>query len=106
LPSALTETKKIELLIEKVERMEGAKFLRNGALHETAEAAEHLRRKWKAAGDRIKTADEFVEHLASKSSTTGKPYEIQMPDGSVVSSGPYLRERLREIEKSPTRDRP
>jgi hypothetical protein len=106
LPSTLTETRKIELLIETVERMEGAKFIRNGALHETAEAAEHLRRKWKAARDRIKTADDFIEHLASTSSTTGKPYQIQLPDGSVVSSGPYLREQLREIQEPPPRERP
>jgi hypothetical protein len=106
LPSKMTETKKIELLIETVERMEGAKFIRNGVEHETAEAAEHLRRKWKAAGDRIKTADDFIEHLASKSSTTGKPYEIRLPDGSVVASGPYLQERLREIQEPPPPKRP
>jgi hypothetical protein len=104
LPSNLTETKKIESLIEAVEQMEGATFIRNGTEHDTKEAAAHLRRKWKAAGDKVKTAEEFVEHLASKSSTTGKPYEIRLSDGKVVGAGPYLRKRLQDLEKSRPRD--
>ena len=104
LPSDLTETKKIESLIEAVEQMDGATFIRNGTEHDTKEAADHLRRKWKAAGDKVKTAEEFVEHLASKSSTTGKPYEIRLSDGKVVGAGQYLRERLQELEKSPQSD--
>ena len=104
LPSDLTETKKIKSLIEAVEQMDGATFIRNGTEHDTKEAANHLRRKWKAAGDKVKTAEEFVEHLASKSGTTGKPYEIRLSDGKVVGAGQYLRERLQELEKSPQSD--
>lgn len=98
-PSALTETKKIEMLIDAVERLEGAKFIRNDSDYAPGEAASHLRRKWEAAGDRVKTADAFIEHLGAKSSTTGKPYQIRMADGKVIDSEAFLRKKLAEIEK-------
>lgn len=93
----LTEEEKIERLIAHVEGMQGAAFIRNGESHDTHEAAAHLRKKWQAAGERISTAEEFIEHLASKSSLSGKAYEIRRPDGSVVEAAPYLRERLAQI---------
>lgn len=102
-PSELTETKKIEMLIDAVERLDGAKFIRNGSDYAPDEAASHLRRKWEAAGDRVKTADAFIEHLGARSSATGEPYQIRKADGEVIESETFLRETLAEIEKQPER---
>jgi hypothetical protein len=96
--SVLTEEAKIERLIAAVGELQGAMFLRNGAEHSAAEAADHLRMKWRAAGSKIRTAQQFIEGVASKSSTSGEPYQIRMPDGKVVQADAYLREQLREIE--------
>ena len=95
---ALTERVKIERLIETVAKMDGATFIRNGSEHSVKEAADHLRRKWQAAGSKISTAEQFIEHLASKSSLSGKPYQIRMPDKSLLDAGPLLRDKLKEIE--------
>lgn len=94
----LTEEEKIERLIEAVAELQGATFIRNGAEYSAAEAADHLRLKWRAAGDEIKTAEQFIDTIASKSSTSGEPYQIRMPDGKVMQADAYLRKRLVEIE--------
>jgi hypothetical protein len=94
----MSEHAKIEWLIAQLETTQAVVFIRNGSEYTAKEAADHLRSKWKAAGDGIKTAKQFVELIASKSSTSGKPYQIRLADGALVLSGDYLRARLREIE--------
>ncbi|MEM6552603.1 MAG: DUF5329 domain-containing protein [Planctomycetota bacterium] len=93
----LTETQKIERLIQGIADMPDAVFIRNGSEHSAKKAASHLRRKWNAAGDRITTALDFVEHLASRSSMTGKPYHIRTPDGQVTPSRDYLIQQLERM---------
>ncbi len=102
----LTERQKIEQLISRVESLKGAKFIRNGTEHSPQEAAKHLREKRDRAGDRIKTAEEFIEQIASKSSFSGDEYEIRFEDGRVFSSGEFLRRELKSlpIENAPTAD--
>ncbi|MEM1213617.1 MAG: DUF5329 domain-containing protein [Planctomycetota bacterium] len=90
----LTETQKIERLIQGIADMPDALFIRNGSEHAADKAASHLRRKWDAAGDRITTAHDFIEHLASRSSMTGKPYHIRTPDGQTTPSRDYLLHQL------------
>jgi hypothetical protein len=93
------ERAKIQGLIEQVDGLKGAVFIRNGAEHTPAEAAEHLRRKWDAAGDQIATVDEFIDNIASKSSTSGEPYRIRTKDGKEMEAGVYLRDQLEQIEQ-------
>ncbi len=97
--ASLSESQKIEKLILSIEMLEGATFIRNDDEHEAAKAASHLRRKWDAAGDRVKTAEDFIDGLATKSSVSGEPYRIRFDDGSVALSGVFLHEQLRKIER-------
>ncbi|HEY3392085.1 MAG TPA: DUF5329 family protein [Lacipirellulaceae bacterium] len=94
----MAEHEKIERLLKAIESEEGVVFIRNGAEHSPQDAAEHLRSKWDAAGGEIKTVDDFIEKLASKSSLSGEPYRVRLADGTEVLAGDYLRDRLREIE--------
>ena len=96
---APTEQEKIEALIKTVEGLTDAKFVRNGSEYDGHAAAEHMRRKWKQAAERVKTARDFIRLAASKSDTSGKPYLIRFKDGREVESGTWLSERLNEIEK-------
>jgi hypothetical protein len=96
--SALTEREKIEQLIAVIGSDDGATFIRNGAEHSPEAAADHLRSKWQAAGDAIKTADEFIEKIASKSSLSDEPYRVRLADGSEVLASEYLKEKLSQIE--------
>jgi hypothetical protein len=93
-----SEREKIEQLLSSIEADSSVVFIRNDAEHSATEAAEHLRAKWSAAGD-INSADEFIEKIASKSSLSGEPYRVCLPDGTVVSAGDYLRGKLRELEQ-------
>lgn len=95
----LSESQKIERLIRSLEALEGATFIRNGGEHDAAKAASHLRRKWNAAGDRVKTAEDFIDGLATESSVSGRHYEIRLADGTVVPSGTFLHEQLTRIER-------
>jgi hypothetical protein len=87
------ERARIEALLAVV-RGSGIVFLRNGREHTAEEAATHLRDEWSNAGDRIATADDFIEQLASRSSQSGEAYRVRLPDGTERESGPWLREQL------------
>jgi len=94
----LSEAQKIEALIHSVEVLKGAVFIRNGTEYDGAKAAEHLRRKLDYAGDKIRTADQFIDTLATGSSMSGKPYKIRYANGITVDSAVYFREKLRKLE--------
>ena len=95
--SALTEDQKIEKLIQTVGDLKDAVFIRNGAEHTPAQAAQHMRNKWERAKDQAKTAEEFIDKIASRSSASGKPYLIRFKDGREVESGTYLHEQLKKL---------
>lgn len=95
---ALTEQQKIDLLYQEI-RTTRAIFIRNGIEYDSEKAVSHLKRKHDYAGDRIKTARQFIKYLATESSMTGVAYKIKFPDGRVVESGPYLLQVLKRIEE-------
>ena len=99
--SNLTEAEKIEKLIFAIEGLEGATFVRNGQSHSTDEAVSHLRRKLESAGQRITTAKDFIEQLASKSSLTGDEYMIRMPNGQETKASDFLTQELGKLKESP-----
>ncbi len=98
----MTEAEKIKALIDHIENLKDATFIRNGASHDCKAAADHLRNKLAYAGDEIKTAGQFIEQIASKSSRSGKAYLIRFKDGREIESGKYLMEELRRLEGSST----
>jgi len=93
------ETERIEYLIQSIEQLSNAKFIRNGSTYDAKPAADHLRLKWREAGARIKTAQQFIELCASRSSVSGQPYRIRFADGSIVTSEAFLRAKLKELER-------
>ena len=98
-PVQLSEKQKIEYLIKSIETLDGAQFWRNDEYHTPKEAGEHLRLKLKNAGDKIKTAKQFIDNLATKSSMSGKVYKIKFKDGKVVESKVFLYQKLGELGK-------
>ena len=93
------EEKKIAQLIGAVERLQDAKFVRNDSAYEAKAAAEHLRLKLREAGTRVKTAEDFIRLCGSRSSVSGKPYQIRFDDGRTMTSEAFLRARLAELAK-------
>jgi hypothetical protein len=98
----LTEKQKIEALIEHVGGLKDATFVRNGKEYDAKTASVFLQRKWEAQEDKVKTAHDFIEKIASASSTSGKPYLIRFKDGKEVKSGDYLQEELKKLEEPTT----
>lgn len=51
--------------------------------------------KWKKAGDKIKTVQDFIEQIASKSSMTGLDYKIVYSDGKEIPARKYFYDKLK-----------
>jgi hypothetical protein len=96
-PSA-AEQARIDRLIEAVAQNKQARFVRNGSDYSPADAADFLRRKLEAYGDRVKTVNDFIDQIASKSSTSGQIYKVRLADGKEVPSADFLRAELARIE--------
>jgi len=74
----------------------GCTFIRNGSRHDAEGAASHMRLKYQRGKRYATTAELFIERLASKSSLSGKPYQIECPGSDAVPSGEWLTARLQE----------
>ena len=94
---ALPEKKKIQLLLDKVEKS-GLTFIRNGSKHTSAAARKHLEMKMNKSWVTINTAEKFIKYIATKSSFSGNLYMIQLKNGTKIKSADWLKARLREIE--------
>ena len=92
------ESARIEHLISSVEKLSGAKFIRNGTEYDPKKAGEHLRMKLGKAGEKVKTAENFIDGIAAKSSISGKPYKIRKPDGTLVTTSSYFYALLKEYD--------
>jgi hypothetical protein len=90
-----SETVKIQYLIASVEALDGARFIRNGREYDTRAASNHLRLKLKTAGDKVRTAEDFINLCASKSSMTGELYFIRLADGTTVISEAFFKDKLK-----------
>jgi hypothetical protein len=89
-----TESAKIEFLLNEVEKLDRAKFWRNGSSHSAKDAADHLRMKWKKAGGAVKTAKDFIDKVGSASSLSGNAYLIQFANGTKTEARAFFYQRL------------
>jgi hypothetical protein len=78
----------------------GVRFIRNGQEYSGAEGADHLRQKLARAGDQVKTTDDFITGIASKSDLFGEPYLVKFADGHTQPTGDWLRAHLAEARKN------
>ena len=94
----LTEKQKIDYLISSIENLKNAKFYRNGSLYDAKAAADHLRMKMGKAGNRIKTAQDFIDKIASSSYMSGEDYKIIFSNGKEITTNKYLNDKLKAIQ--------
>lgn len=104
--AATSEYSKIEFLISQVEMLD-AEFIRNGKSYSGKDAADHLRTKLASAKSSlfapkksVWTAQLFIEKIASKSSLSGKEYQIKFKNGDTKNASAWFTEKLKEF-KSP-----
>ncbi|MFQ3224628.1 MAG: hypothetical protein ACI8Z5_000878 [Lentimonas sp.] len=92
-------SQEIEQLIQAVEQS-ACTFQRNGKSYTAAEGADHLRLKLKRGGKYADTTEHFITRLASKSSWSGKPYQIESPTGESSTMQAWLEAQLTRIRKA------
>lgn len=94
------EVARIEALIAAVKHQADAAFIRNNQTYDSTVAAEFLRRKWRAQADRVGSAEDFIEKVASFSSTSGRPYLIRFGDGREIPCSVFLRAELAKLQRT------
>lgn len=95
----LTEEDKIKFLLTELEKQEGKlKFIRNGEEFSAKEAKAHMKKKLDYAGSEIKTVNDFIDKIATKSYLTGNKYYVKLPDGKKEESAIWLREILKKVQ--------
>jgi hypothetical protein len=85
-------------LLRYVEQSD-VRFIRNGSDYGAKEGAEHLRSKLAKAGSKVKTAEDFIEGIASKSYLSGEKYLVKFKDGHTEPTGDWLRAHLAAVRK-------
>ncbi|TGK07517.1 hypothetical protein EHO59_05285 [Leptospira semungkisensis] len=95
--SAIEPETEIRSLIASLDSCKGCVFIRNGSEHKLDEAKAHLLRKYDSAKSQIKTTEDFIKGIASRSSITGTAYKIKMADGKEIESEKWLFGKLNEL---------
>ena len=95
------EQARIDKLIRHVETQKGMTFIRNGTEYSCADAARFLRGKMESMGAEVSTAREFIDRIATKSSMSGKPYQVRFSDGRQVPAAKFLGDELKRLEAAP-----
>ena len=95
------EQARIDKLIRHVETQKGMTFIRNGTEYSCADAARFLRGKMESMGAEVTTAREFIDRIATKSSMSGKPYQVRFSDGRQVPAAKFLGDELKRLEAAP-----
>lgn len=69
-------------------------FIRNGVMHRPDKAAAHMRRKYEYFKGDIYTPEDFIRLCATKSTRTGRPYEVKLPDGRLLRCDQWMLSAL------------
>ncbi len=85
----------IDYLISSVGKS-GCTFIRNGKRYSRKDARAHLKSKRRRNAHLIDSAEEFIEKIASKSSTSGKVYLISCIGEDQQTAGEWFTAVLRK----------
>jgi hypothetical protein len=94
------EQRRIEFLIQSFSSLKGVVFIRNGKEYNAQAAQNHLQDKLNFAGERVKTAEEFIKYCGSESSISHRPYKIRFADGTVTETASYFHAKLKEFDQN------
>jgi ABC-type sugar transport system substrate-binding protein len=92
------EQARIDRLIEYIHTHKDVTFVRNGKDYSCEDAAKFMRGKMKAMGEHVSTAQQFIEQIASKSSTSGQPYMVRFADGKTLPVAKFLGDELSRMD--------
>jgi hydrogenase maturation factor HypF (carbamoyltransferase family) len=93
------EQQRIDFLLHTVETSNRIVFIRNGSEYDGHAAAQHLRQKLSYVGEKIQTAEQFIQYCASESSITHRKYTVRLENGVTVDSATYFSGLLRDYDQ-------
>lgn len=77
----------------------GCLMERNGSTHDAKEAVAHIQKKYDYYKDDIKTTEDFIERSASRSSLSGRAYQVLCPREEARPTADWLKEELERYRK-------
>ncbi len=89
----------IDYLISSVGKI-GCTFIRNGKRYSGKDARAHLKSKRRRNAHLIDSTEEFIEKIASKSSTSGKVYVISCNGEDQQTAGKWFAAVLGKYRES------
>ena len=89
------EEARINAMLEGLAQKKDLIFVRNGDEHTCDE-----RLKLGNTRNRIDTAEQFIDKVASSSSITGKPYIVKIPGKSDENAQPFLHALIAQTDKT------
>ncbi|MCA0325991.1 MAG: DUF5329 domain-containing protein [Proteobacteria bacterium] len=97
----------IDALLTKLQSS-GCDFDRNGTWHSGADAKDHLMRKldYIEGKTTLRSTEQFIELAATKSSFSGKPYQVRCGKERAVESQQWLGKQLSVIRSSGVQAKP
>ena len=69
-------------------------FIRNGIHYKSDKTVSHIKKKYAYFKNKIKTAEEFIELSATKSTISNKPYLIECDGQALQTSKQWLLDEL------------
>ena len=66
----------VEHLINYLADSDDCRMIRNGKSYSAKDGAEHMRRKYNYFRDEISSTEEFIEYAGTKSTMSGRLYEV------------------------------
>ncbi|MEP6881227.1 MAG: DUF5329 domain-containing protein [Dokdonella sp.] len=99
-PDATTTRAEITALLHALGTSQ-CEFFRNGTWYDSAKAEDHLKRKldYFERKGLISTSDTFIDDAASRSSMSGKPYQVRCQGQPAQPSADWLKGKLEELRK-------
>jgi hypothetical protein len=75
------------------------RFIRNDKVYDAAQARDHINRKYEHVKKRISSTEQFITYAASRSSITGKKYQVTCGETTMLSRA-WLEEELRTFREA------
>lgn len=66
----------------------------NGTAYSSGAAADHMAMKYRYVHNRIDTADQFIDYIASGNPLTAQPYTVNLTNGNEMVAEDWLRAEL------------
>lgn len=97
--NATTLEQEIQYLLSVVKKTD-CLYERNGTKHKGEEAVKHIIKKYDYFKDDIKTAEDFIRLSATKSTMSGKTYQVHCPNKATQDSAAWLKQYLKNFRQN------